>query len=399
MALESTHRMRENTNIEAECNCQICHELIAFPLELVGQTTTCPHCQAETLLLNPPADSPPAPNLQPQIANSDLSKLFDCYLHKQMRVSTPEPRFIGSAAYREWLANANEANYILYLKPGDVRYLQVRHFVGYEVEQWIAYFKQMSLTPEIRGPYGREKDGLDVVSPEDFYEETTWEDTFKILHSFALLFRDYGVPSAAYRHFHTLLRLRSLEFTECINSWVKEAWNDYFTAQSYVKSEQHLLIEIGNTSSDPETARFAVFKKTPYVVQRLEELRLQEDAEKTSENLEQLRRSNFKIYVYLMEDLRNGLFKIGQSQTPEKREKTLQSEVPETALRFYIPAHDTAEKELHELFAEKRVRGEWFGFNPDDVMVAIGFLKRAGDLDRVSVDYEWLGKISFGIRS
>ncbi|MDQ6632997.1 MAG: GIY-YIG nuclease family protein [Verrucomicrobiota bacterium] len=100
-----------------------------------------------------------------------------------------------------------------------------------------------------------------------------------------------------------------------------------------------------------------------------------------------------------MEDLRNGLFKIGQSQTPEKREITLQSEVPEISLRFYIPAHDTAERELHDLFEEKRVRGEWFGLAPEDLLSVIEFLKQHGDLPRASVDYEWLGKISFGVFS
>jgi hypothetical protein len=188
-----------------------------------------------------------------------------------------------------------------------------------------------------------------------------------------------------------------MEFAECINSWVKEAWANYFIAQSYGKSDQHIILKIGDELSDPDTFRFAVFKKTPFVIQRLEELVKLEEAEKTVENLERLRRSNFSIFVYLMEDLRNGLFKIGQSQTPEKRENTLQSEVPEVSLRFYIPAHDTAEKELHEMFAVKRIRGEWFQLTPKDILSIIEFLKQKGDLTRASADYEWLGKITLGI--
>jgi hypothetical protein len=316
---------------------------------------------------------------EPQTLNENLLlfKRFDLYLTKTLELG--------------------DANYILYLAPGDVRHLQVRNFIKYKPDDWIAYFKQMSLTPKISGPYGRECEGLEAVIPEGFFPEITWEDKFRILHSFAVLYRDYGVPSAVYENFHKLMKLHSLEFAECINSWVKEAWNNYFIAQSYAESEQYLTVQRGDVTSDPATVRFAVFKKTPFVIQRFEELQKLEEAEKTTENLERLRRSNFKIYVYLMEDMRNGLFKIGQNQTPEKREKTLQSEVPETSLRFYMPAHDTAEQELHEMFSAKRVRGEWFELKPKDILSVIEFLKQKGDLSRVSADFDWLGKITLGI--
>jgi hypothetical protein len=203
---------------------------------------------------------------------------------------------------------------------------------------------------------------------------------------------------AIYKYFHILLKLRSLEFFECVDSWVREAWDDFFIAQSFAKSNNHLIFESAEVfDNKTEIHRLAVFKKTPFVLSRLEELRKLDEAEKTSENLERLRRSSFTVFVYLMEDLRNGLFKIGQSQTPEKREKTLQSEVPETSLRFYMPAHDTAEAELHEMFSKKRVRGEWFELTPQDILFVIEFLKQKGDLSRASADYDWLGKITLGI--
>ena len=359
---------------EAKCDCQHCGGHIEFPIEMAGQTVNCPLCQLETLLAVPPAAISPEFDLQPQGDNLQVIEHPDYYLTKELELG--------------------DAGYILYLAPGEVRHLQVRNFVKYKVESWIAYFKQMSLTPEIQGPYGGENEDLDSVILSEFVAEPTWEDEFKILHSFAVLHREYGVPSTVYGYFHKQMKLQSLEFAECINSWIKEAWNDYFIAQSYVKSDRHIVIKIGDEFGDPETVRFAVFKKTHFVIQRLEELRRLEEAEKTNENLERLRRSNFKIFVYLMEDIRNGLFKIGQSQTPEKREKTLQSEVPETSLRFYMPAHDTAEKELHEMFSKKRVRGEWFELTPQDIISVIGFLKQKGDLSRASADYEWLGKIT-----
>ncbi len=357
---------------EAECHCRNCGGNITFPVEKAGEKVACPHCQWETLLAINPGNIQTASEYE----ILQVIKKPDYFLHKEMQLG--------------------DANYILYLMPGNVRYLKLSDFIKYEPGQWISSFKQMSLTPDIQGPHVGEENELVPVIPEDFVSEPTWEDKFRILHSFAVLYRDHGVPSTVYKYFHFLTMVHSLEFTECINSWVKEAWKDYFIAQSYAKSDQYFIMRHGSESGDLEAVRFAVFKKTPFVAQKIEELRKIEEETQSAENLERLRKTSFTTFVYIMEDLRNGLFKIGQSQTPEKRENTLQSEVPEISLRFYIPAHDSAESELHVLFAEKRVRGEWFGLAPKDLLSVIEFLKLHGDLNRASVDYEWLGKISFG---
>ena len=304
----------------------------------------------------------------------------------------------GQPRLREYVLLKRPADcafYSLTLAPGEIRYLKVNNFVTAEVEKWIEVFKQFSETPKIEGPWGGNPDGLDRVETEEMFGETTWENNFRIHHGFAILDRDFRVPSLVYRCFHSTLLLQSFEIAECVNSWVKEAWNDPFVIQTFFESTQH-LVEFVKKADDPAESRMAVFKKTPFVIEQLEALRKLEEETKTAENLERLRKTRFTTFVYIMEDLRNGLFKIGQSQTPEKRENTLQSEVPEIALRFYIPAHDFAERELHDLFEEKRVRGEWFGLAPEDLLLVIEFLKRHGDLPRASVDYEWLGKISFG---
>ena len=200
---------------EAKFDCQHCGGHIEFPAEMAGQTINCPHCQLETQLVILPDASPPASDPQPQGENSSRFKLFDFNLSKEYQLG--------------------DADYILYLEPGDVRHLQVGNFIKFKVDWWIAYFKQMSLTPEISGPYNGKNEGLEPVTPELFFSEITWEDKFKILHSFALLHRDYGVPSTVYRYFHRLLKLHSLEFSECINSWVKEAWKDWFIGSSKLK--------------------------------------------------------------------------------------------------------------------------------------------------------------------
>lgn len=77
-------------------------------------------------------------------------------------------------------------------------------------------------------------------------------------------------------------------------------------------------------------------------------------------------------YVYLMIDHVNKYYKIGISNKPEFREKTLQSEKPTIELignkRF--PNRKIAnsfEQALHQAYSEKRIRGEWFSLDFNDV--------------------------------
>lgn len=78
-------------------------------------------------------------------------------------------------------------------------------------------------------------------------------------------------------------------------------------------------------------------------------------------------------YVYLMRDNTNGYHKIGISNKPEYREKTLQSEKPSIEMLACkkFPTRKIAEaieSALHTAYSQQRVRGEWF--NLDDVDVA-----------------------------
>ena len=85
-------------------------------------------------------------------------------------------------------------------------------------------------------------------------------------------------------------------------------------------------------------------------------------------------------FVYLMHDTSNGYYKIGISNKPQYREKTLQSEKPTIELieskKFPIrKIAESFEKSLHIVFAEKRIRGEWFELNEIDVEHLINSLK------------------------
>ena len=77
-----------------------------------------------------------------------------------------------------------------------------------------------------------------------------------------------------------------------------------------------------------------------------------------------------------MHDTTNGFYKIGISNNPEHRERTLQSEKPsieivcskEYPIRSIAEAFEAA---LHKAFASKRIRGEWFSLDETDVMVLV----------------------------
>lgn len=84
------------------------------------------------------------------------------------------------------------------------------------------------------------------------------------------------------------------------------------------------------------------------------------------------KQNSLDCYTYLMIDKRTRYYKIGFSNTPKYREKTLQSEQPSIEMiahRRFIDrklAQDF-EKQLHQKFDSKRIRGEWFDLNPQDV--------------------------------
>ncbi|MBI2259171.1 MAG: GIY-YIG nuclease family protein [Flavobacteriia bacterium] len=84
-------------------------------------------------------------------------------------------------------------------------------------------------------------------------------------------------------------------------------------------------------------------------------------------------------YLYLMIDKTNGFHKIGISNKPEYREKTLQSEKPtiELIASKKFPSRQIAlsiEKALHFTFRDKNIRGEWFNLLQKDVQEIIDTL-------------------------
>ena len=69
--------------------------------------------------------------------------------------------------------------------------------------------------------------------------------------------------------------------------------------------------------------------------------------------------------TYLMLDADTGFVKIGRSIDPKKREVTLQSKKPTISLLKICDKN--VESKLHNQYASKRVRGEWFKLSADEI--------------------------------
>lgn len=77
--------------------------------------------------------------------------------------------------------------------------------------------------------------------------------------------------------------------------------------------------------------------------------------------------AKIKTYVYIMIDHNTKYYKIGRSDTPLRREKTLQSEKPTIELIYKFECEYGIEKELHNKFYNKKIRGEWFNLDDNDI--------------------------------
>ncbi len=320
--------------------------------------------------------------------------------------------------------------YAITLGPGAIRYLPLTDFFRADINDVITQIRQHTPSPVISPPFTYEwaddttisrerrnfavftqrKFALDLKLLDTLPGETSWEGKLRFHHGLGRLVQNEGMPSYVYCGFHTHLDLgKRVALTECLDSWIKGTSADSTLARSYITSPDHIVFEFRNCY--PE--EYCVFKKTDFVIARLAEIAQKaarqadeatklarrqseiEEEQRILTDLETLRKSRFHNFVYLMEDARNGAFKIGRSRSPGKRERTLQSEAPEITLRFSIPAEEAHERHLHALFATKRIRGEWFCLTPDDVLQVVQFLKANGDVPRAFIDHQWLGQIWF----
>ncbi len=70
--------------------------------------------------------------------------------------------------------------------------------------------------------------------------------------------------------------------------------------------------------------------------------------------------------TYLMYDAASGYYKIGRSINPAFREDTLAAQIP--MIETLATCQIDIERQLHDRFAAKRIRGEWFDLDEEDLM-------------------------------
>lgn len=81
-----------------------------------------------------------------------------------------------------------------------------------------------------------------------------------------------------------------------------------------------------------------------------------------------------KKFVYITLSKNTGLYKIGFSINPYKREKTLQAEDPELEMITFFEADQSVEAEIHRKLKSKRVRGEYFKLSLKELKDAEKFI-------------------------
>lgn len=79
--------------------------------------------------------------------------------------------------------------------------------------------------------------------------------------------------------------------------------------------------------------------------------------------------------IYLMIDKNTGYYKIGRSVNPKYRERTLQSEKPTIEMLFNYDGINDDEMTLHNMFSQKRIRGEWFDLSGTDITKIENYFK------------------------
>lgn len=157
--------------------------------------------------------------------------------------------------------------------------------------------------------------------------------------------RDYGI---------SYWRIYNDENVQCYsgrNICANKLYDDYLSTE-----------DIHNPISRKYVKKYLELAKSIEVVQ---EKNVEED--KDDNNFR-----NQPCYLYLMVDTTNNFHKIGISNKPKYREHTLQSDKPTielvTAKKFPTrPIAEAFEAALHKTYDEKRIRGEWFNLNEEDV--------------------------------
>ena len=87
--------------------------------------------------------------------------------------------------------------------------------------------------------------------------------------------------------------------------------------------------------------------------------------------------------LYLMQDRHTGKYKLGRSDSPTKRERTLLSQAPAIYLvAYWSDVKPSLERHMQKVFESVQERGEWFRFTEEHLVQLYAVL---GDYKRMDV--------------
>jgi len=246
---------------------------------------------------------------------------------------------------------------------------------------------------------------LDLRLFRPFIEKNSVPIQLRFLSQILDLYAKTPFPEGAYTTFAKELNLKELCLSDFLDSWVKTSQVDtyyrrseYMVLNDYVFRKTEFVQRILQVKKDSFDAQMQTLLAEDVARQEQREvemcLRLELMAIQQKEEADrQIGISTQNTYIYLMEDLRNLAVKIGHSSDPHRREKTLQSEQPQTVLRFAIPTDKQQERILHDRFAAQRIRGEWFSLTVSQLFDVVSYLMLNGDGSRHIIDSEWFGRV------
>ena len=147
--------------------------------------------------------------------------------------------------------------------------------------------------------------------------------------------------------------------------------NEITTFNTYQKQLRTVLEKEGYftlTNFDCENLKEGTFITTHYKgIKKITFIPIVDFYREFFDNNYEITSDNKNEYVYLMIDIDSSLIKIGFSKNPIYREKTLHSQKPKIHLIACWEANRSIETKLHRKYKQKRVRGEYFRLNLNDL--------------------------------
>ncbi|GAB3552909.1 GIY-YIG nuclease family protein [Spirosoma fluminis] len=147
---------------------------------------------------------------------------------------------------------------------------------------------------------------------------------------------------------------------------------DFASLESMAAQARTLLRVVDSIRSTYDTGEFNQW------VDSLNQQRLKLHQERDQAHASALKAATSRgtpTQVYLMRNEQAGLYKIGRSRNPSTRERTLQATEPQITLIKAYPGTSKDEAHLHEFFAHKRIRGEWFNLDEADLTLFHSYFK------------------------